>query len=99
MGATQKGPHYVMLHAEWVTGRERPTVEEAEARIHEIYDSGKVFFTKKAISDLWAQCQRNPQYGDKLTTTDLNGDDVEIEAQTGRVKEFLNKNDVKGAYV
>ena len=54
---------------------------------------------KKGYQRSLGECQRSPQDGDKLTTTDLNGDDVEFEAQTGRVKEFLNKKDVKGAYV
>ncbi|OQD86524.1 hypothetical protein PENANT_c007G00930 [Penicillium antarcticum] len=94
MPATQKGLHVAMLDTEWVNPRKRPTVEEAEARIHELYDSGKAFFTKKAISDIWEQCQRNPRYGDKITTTDLNGDDVEIEVQTGQIQEFRSQSDV-----
>ncbi|KAJ5312681.1 hypothetical protein N7508_003511 [Penicillium antarcticum] len=99
MPATQKGLHVAMLDTEWVNPRKRPTVEEAEARIHELYDSGKAFFTKKAISDIWEQCQRNPRYGDKITTTDLNGDDVEIEVQTGQIQEFRSQSDVRGACV
>ncbi|KAJ5757611.1 uncharacterized protein N7511_006305 [Penicillium nucicola] len=99
MPITQKGPHVQMLHAEWVKPRERPTLEEAEAHIHKLYDSGKLFFTKKAIRDLWAQCQRNSEYGDKITTIDLNGDEVELEAYTGQIKHHFDKNDERCFYV
>jgi hypothetical protein len=100
MGATQKAGSYCsQLDSNWFNDRERPSPEEAEARIHEIYDSGQVFFTKKAISDLGAQLERNPQRGDKIITTDLNGDNVEFEVQTGQIREFRDSNDVKGACI
>lgn len=73
--------------------REDVTVEQAQARIDELYASGIPFFTKQAIQELWDQIQSKPTSGDKIVTKDLTGDSLEWKVKLGKSIELRSGED------
>lgn len=68
------------------------TEEEALARIDEVYNSGKPFFTKEAIRGIYEQLQRPPARGDKVLGKDITGEAVEFEIETGKIQRLRRQN-------
>lgn len=80
--------------------RDEPkTMEEAQARIDKLYESGVPFFSKERIRLAFEQCQRKPSRGEMLYVKDITGALVEFECQTGDVKEELEKDGVRLEYL
>lgn len=62
------------------------TKEKALARIDEVYNSGKPFFTKEAIREIYEQLQQPPVRGDKVLGKDIiTGEAVVFEIETGKI--------------
>ncbi|KAJ5093315.1 hypothetical protein N7456_009176 [Penicillium angulare] len=73
--------------------REDVTVEQAQARIDELYASGIPFFTKQAIQELWDQIQSKPTSGDRIVTKDLTGASLEWKVKLGKSIELRSSED------
>ncbi|KAJ5142935.1 uncharacterized protein N7515_001722 [Penicillium bovifimosum] len=71
-----------------VQPRLTPTDQEAEAIIDRAYASGKPFFTKRAIQDLWDQIKREPVRGSEIFIKDITGALVACEVQTGHIDDW-----------
>jgi hypothetical protein len=73
-------------------------MEEAQARIDQLYKSGVPFFSKEMIRFVYEQCQRKPSRGEMLYVKDITGALVEFECQTGDLKAEIDKDGVKMQY-
>ncbi|KAF3384982.1 5'-AMP-activated protein kinase subunit gamma [Penicillium rolfsii] len=62
------------------------SMEEAQARIDQLYEAGYPFFSKERIRFVHEQCQRKPRCGEMIYVKDITGALVEVECQTGDVK-------------
>jgi hypothetical protein len=78
---------------------ELKTMEETQARIDELYESGVPFFSKEVIRFVYEQCQRKPRRGEMIYVKDITGALVEFECQTGDVKGENEKDGVKFEYI
>jgi hypothetical protein len=61
------------------------TLEEVRARLDKTYKSGVPFFTKERIQFAWDQAKREPGYGKKVFTKDINDKLVEYDGLPGEV--------------
>ncbi|KAJ5690103.1 hypothetical protein N7462_004495 [Penicillium macrosclerotiorum] len=59
------------------------SIDEAVARIDQMYESGIPFFTKDAIRSAFEQCQQEPASGKKIYLPGLDGAIVEFDTWTG----------------
>lgn len=59
------------------------TMREALARIDELYDAGKPFFTKESIRFVYEQFQGSTGAGDKILVKDVAGATIEYTLRTG----------------
>lgn len=64
------------------------TIDEAAARLDQLYESGVPFFTKEAIRTAFEQCQRvsESQEDTMIYLKDLTGAMVEFTTKTGEIK-------------
>lgn len=100
-GDVNMSNHYFMSHFRWAEPLpdEPKTMEEAQARIDQLYESGVPFFSKEMIRFAFEQCQRKPRRGEKLYVKDITGALVEFECQTGDVKKEVDKDGVRMEYL
>ncbi|KAJ5272757.1 hypothetical protein N7478_007882 [Penicillium angulare] len=77
------------------------TVEQAEASIVEMYESGIPFFTKQAIQGLWDRIQSKTTLGDKIVTKDMTGNSLEWNVKLGKSIELTTTadRDVRHEYI
>ncbi|KAJ5815058.1 hypothetical protein N7474_006835 [Penicillium riverlandense] len=65
------------------------TMDEALARIDELYDSGKLFFTKESIRAVYEQFQGSTGHGEKIFVKDVEGATIEYTLRTGETFPML----------
>lgn len=100
-GDVNMSNNYFMGYFRWAQPPhdEPKTMEEAQARIDLLYESGVPFFSKEMIRFAFEQCQRKPRRGEKLYVKDITGALVEFECQTGDVKKEVDKDGVRMEYL
>lgn len=100
-GTVNISNHYFGGRLRWSEPpRDEPkTMEEAQARIDELYEAGVPFFSKEGIRFIHEQCQRKPRRGEMIYVKDITGALVEFECQTGDVKGEIDKDGVKLEYI
>lgn len=81
-----------------VEPRETPTMDEAKARIDELYESGVPFFSKSTIREIWDQFKAQPAAGDKIIFKDLTGATLECEVKLGK-SQMMRSGDQKMEHV
>jgi hypothetical protein len=66
---------------------------EALARIDELYNSGKPFFTKESIRAVYEQFQGSTGPGDKIYVKDVAGATIEYTLRTGETFTWRLRSD------
>lgn len=69
------------------------TIGEAFARIDELYDSEKPFFTKESIRAVYEQFQGPTSPGDKIFVKDVAGATTEYTLRTGETSIWRLRSD------
>lgn len=96
------GLSYYYCRSRWTDGPPADTpksMEEAQARIDELYASGVPFFSKENIRSALEQMQRPLAHGDKIYVKAVDRATVEFDMRIGEVKPRIDENNEKSEYL